>query len=49
MMDYDIEESNLDRRDRLAPGREGPTISPLGKRGLGRGARHGAPRRAPSG
>ncbi len=33
MMDYDIEESNLDRATQLAPGREGPTISPLGKSG----------------
>ncbi|MBS2937884.1 ATP phosphoribosyltransferase [Nocardioides sp. J2M5] len=33
MMDYDIEESNLDRATELAPGREGPTISPLGKSG----------------
>jgi ATP phosphoribosyltransferase len=33
MMDYDIEESNLDRATELAPGREGPTISPLGKAG----------------
>jgi ATP phosphoribosyltransferase len=33
MMDYDIDESNLDRATELAPGREGPTISPLGKAG----------------
>ena len=33
MMDYDIEESNLDRTTVLAPGLEGPTISPLGKAG----------------
>ncbi len=33
MMDYDIEQSNLDRAAALAPGREGPTISPLGKAG----------------
>ena len=33
MMDYDIEESNLDRATALAPGLEGPTISPLGKAG----------------
>ncbi|MBL0747859.1 ATP phosphoribosyltransferase [Nocardioides baculatus] len=33
MMDYDIEESHLDAATALAPGREGPTISPLGKPG----------------
>ena len=33
MMDYDIEESCLDEATRFAPGREGPTISPLGKPG----------------
>ena len=33
MMDYDIEEKYLDRASELAPGREGPTISPLGKAG----------------
>lgn len=33
MMDYDIEQSNLDRAAALAPGLEGPTISPLGKAG----------------
>src|SRR6478752_5188371 len=33
MMDYDIEERHLDRASELAPGREGPTISPLGKPG----------------
>lgn len=33
MMDYDIEESNLTAATALAPGKEGPTISPLGKRG----------------
>ena len=33
MMDYDIEEANLDRATELAPGLEGPTISPLGKSG----------------
>lgn len=33
MMDYDIEESNLERATDLVPGREGPTISPLGKAG----------------
>ena len=33
MMDYDIEEAHLDEATRLAPGREGPTISPLGKPG----------------
>jgi ATP phosphoribosyltransferase len=33
MMDYDIEEARLDEATRLAPGREGPTISPLGKPG----------------
>ena len=33
MMDYDIEESRLDAATELAPGREGPTISPLGKPG----------------
>ena len=33
MMDYDVEESNLDRATALAPGLEGPTISPLGKAG----------------
>ena len=33
MMDYDIEQSNLDRATALAPGLEGPTISPLGKAG----------------
>ena len=31
MMDYDIERARLDRATELAPGREGPTISPLGK------------------
>jgi ATP phosphoribosyltransferase len=33
MMDYDIEQSNLDGAAALAPGLEGPTISPLGKAG----------------
>lgn len=33
MMDFDIEETNLARATELAPGREGPTISPLGKDG----------------
>ena len=33
MMDYDIEESNLPGATALAPGLEGPTISPLGKAG----------------
>ena len=33
MMDYDIEEANLAAATELAPGREGPTISPLGKEG----------------
>src|SRR6478609_5126555 len=33
MMDYDIEERHLARASELAPGREGPTISPLGKAG----------------
>ena len=33
MMDYDIEETNLDRATDLVPGLEGPTISPLGKPG----------------
>ena len=33
MMDYDIEETHLQRASDLAPGREGPTISPLGKPG----------------
>src|SRR5690242_20289688 len=33
MMDYDIEQANLDAATVLAPGREGPTISPLGKEG----------------
>ncbi len=33
MMDYDIEQSNLDGAAALAPGLEGPTISPLGKPG----------------
>ncbi|PUA79589.1 ATP phosphoribosyltransferase [Nocardioides currus] len=33
MMDYDIEQANLDRATVLAPGLEGPTISPLGKPG----------------
>lgn len=33
MMDYDVEQSNLDRTAALAPGLEGPTISPLGKAG----------------
>ena len=33
MMDYDIEEAHLDAATELAPGREGPTISPLGKPG----------------
>jgi ATP phosphoribosyltransferase len=33
MMDYDIERSRLDAATELAPGREGPTISPLGKPG----------------
>ena len=33
MMDYDIEERHLERASELAPGREGPTISPLGKPG----------------
>jgi ATP phosphoribosyltransferase len=31
MMDYDIERAHLERATELAPGREGPTISPLGK------------------
>ena len=30
---YDIEERHLDAASELAPGREGPTISPLGKAG----------------
>lgn len=33
MMDYDIEEANLEAATALAPGKEGPTISPLGKAG----------------
>ena len=33
MMDYDIEQARLDAATELAPGREGPTISPLGKPG----------------
>jgi ATP phosphoribosyltransferase len=33
MMDYDIEEANLPGATALAPGLEGPTISPLGKAG----------------
>jgi ATP phosphoribosyltransferase len=33
MMDYDIEQARLDAATELAPGREGPTISPLGKAG----------------
>ena len=33
MMDYDIERTNLDNATALAPGLEGPTISPLGKAG----------------
>src|SRR5688500_10729412 len=33
MMDYDIEQSNLDGAAALAPGLESPTISPLGKAG----------------
>jgi ATP phosphoribosyltransferase len=33
MMDYDIEQTHLDAATELAPGREGPTISPLGKPG----------------
>lgn len=33
MMDYDIESANLDVATQLAPGKEGPTISPLGKEG----------------
>jgi len=33
MMDYDIERAHLDAATELAPGREGPTISPLGKEG----------------
>ena len=33
MMDYDIEQAHLDAATVLAPGREGPTISPLGKPG----------------
>jgi ATP phosphoribosyltransferase len=33
MMDYDIEETNLEGATSLAPGLEGPTISPLGKAG----------------
>lgn len=33
MMDYDIEETNLESATALAPGKEGPTISPLGKAG----------------
>ncbi len=33
MMDYDIEQSYLDSATALAPGLEGPTISPLGKAG----------------
>jgi ATP phosphoribosyltransferase len=33
MMDYDIERDNLDDAAALAPGLEGPTISPLGKEG----------------
>ena len=33
MMDYDIEQAHLDAATELAPGREGPTISPLGKAG----------------
>ncbi len=33
MMDYDIRESDLEAATALAPGKEGPTISPLGKAG----------------
>lgn len=33
MMDYDIEQSHLPAATELAPGREGPTISPLGTDG----------------
>ena len=33
MMDYDIEEANLERATEVSPGLEGPTISPLGKAG----------------
>jgi ATP phosphoribosyltransferase len=33
MMDYDIRESDLGAATALAPGKEGPTISPLGKQG----------------
>lgn len=33
MMDYDIERTHLDAATALAPGKEGPTISPLGKEG----------------
>ncbi|QIK76399.1 ATP phosphoribosyltransferase [Nocardioides piscis] len=33
MMDYDIEQTSLERAAGLAPGLEGPTISPLGKEG----------------
>jgi ATP phosphoribosyltransferase len=33
MMDYDIERAHLDAAVALAPGKEGPTISPLGKEG----------------
>ena len=33
MMDYDIEQKHLDAASEVAPGREGPTISPLGKPG----------------
>ncbi len=33
MMDYDIEQSNLDGCRGARPGLEGPTISPLGKPG----------------
>lgn len=33
MMDYDIERDHLDAAAALAPGLEGPTISPLGKEG----------------
>ncbi|MGN0064082.1 MAG: ATP phosphoribosyltransferase [Nocardioides sp.] len=33
MMDYDIAEANLEAATQVAPGKEGPTISPLGKEG----------------
>lgn len=33
MMEYDVDEANLERATALAPGKEGPTISPLGRAG----------------